>query len=487
MPQGAVSRMQYNAAGVGWVFRPAQIILSSGRKTQRTLPRRQFMPPIPAEFMAGLKRIKELDRRYLATGDVTALNESVENWDTIREHPYFLLSEAWFRAAVLNDCGATLIRRYQATGERADLDQASALWRESLDLTPEDSDELPGRLINLGNALRYRYLRTGDAFSLQHGISAWERAVEITPPGSPYLAGRLSNLGLGLNDRYQRNGSLDDLSRAIATLDQSIAITPQGSPDSAGRLNNLGMALSDRFDRLGDAADLERAIEVWEQAAKAASPDAPIAAAIFNNLGNGMHTRFLRTGKTQNLDRAIQLWQRSVDATHNGSPELPVRLNNLGTGLKARYSQNGDFLDGQATPHQARMAFLSACQTATTDFESLPDESIGLPAGFLQAGISVVLGTLWPVDDLSTALFASWFYRFLVSDNLPPGAALQRTQQWMKSITVGELLREVKATTSHGPDSRLKQAAIMRFGLEDEDVRPFTAWHWSPFILVGHA
>lgn len=34
-----------------------------------------------------------------------------------------------------------------------------------------------------------------------------------------------------------------------------------------------------------------------------------------------------------------------------------------------------------------RLAVLSACQTGLTDFRELPDEVVGLPAGFLQAGL----------------------------------------------------------------------------------------------------
>jgi hypothetical protein len=41
----------------------------------------------------------------------------------------------------------------------------------------------------------------------------------------------------------------------------------------------------------------------------------------------------------------------------------------------------------------ARLAVLSACQTAIADFRNLPDESIGLPAGLTQAGVPSVVGT----------------------------------------------------------------------------------------------
>ena len=82
-----------------------------------------------------------------------------------------------------------------------------------------------------------------------------------------------------------------------------------------------------------------------------------------------------------------------------------------------------------------RLVVMSACQTAITDFQRVPDESIGLPGGFLQAGVPAVVGTLWSVDDLSTALLMHRFYElYLLGDSAAelgpqsPGRALRLAQ-----------------------------------------------------------
>ena len=83
-----------------------------------------------------------------------------------------------------------------------------------------------------------------------------------------------------------------------------------------------------------------------------------------------------------------------------------------------------------------RLAFLSACQTAITDFRSLGDEVIGaLPAAFLQAGIPAVIGTLWPVNDRSTALLVTRFYELWREEGLEPPAALCAAQRWVRDTT----------------------------------------------------
>ncbi|WP_165904605.1 MULTISPECIES: CHAT domain-containing protein [Burkholderiaceae] len=40
-----------------------------------------------------------------------------------------------------------------------------------------------------------------------------------------------------------------------------------------------------------------------------------------------------------------------------------------------------------------------------------PDEYLGLPAGFLQAGAPARVSSLWAVDDGSTALLTSRFHK----------------------------------------------------------------------------
>lgn len=52
-----------------------------------------------------------------------------------------------------------------------------------------------------------------------------------------------------------------------------------------------------------------------------------------------------------------------------------------------------DLIEGQQL-RGTRLVVLSACQTAIADFIKLPEEAIGLPAGFIQAGAAGVIGAL---------------------------------------------------------------------------------------------
>lgn len=79
----------------------------------------------------------------------------------------------------------------------------------------------------------------------------------------------------------------------------------------------------------------------------------------------------------------------------------------------------------------ARVVVLSACETAVIG-TALPDEVVGLPVGFLQAGAAGVIGSLWEVPDRTTATLMTRFYQFWRSQNEPPAQALRHAQQQVR-------------------------------------------------------
>jgi CHAT domain-containing protein len=64
----------------------------------------------------------------------------------------------------------------------------------------------------------------------------------------------------------------------------------------------------------------------------------------------------------------------------------------------------------------ARLAFLSACETAQGDMER-PDEALHLAAAMLYAGFKSVVGTMWSMDDVDGPVVAATVYRELFASN----------------------------------------------------------------------
>ncbi len=72
----------------------------------------------------------------------------------------------------------------------------------------------------------------------------------------------------------------------------------------------------------------------------------------------------------------------------------------------------------------AELTVLSACETALgkdLDGEGL----VGFTHSFLSAGSKSIVASLWRVDDRSTAILMSDFYRHMLKNGMPPAAALR--------------------------------------------------------------
>lgn len=81
----------------------------------------------------------------------------------------------------------------------------------------------------------------------------------------------------------------------------------------------------------------------------------------------------------------------------------------------------------------AELIVLSACQTGRGQ-EIKGEGVIGLTRGFMYAGASRVLVSLWKVDDKATAELMKRFYRGMLQEKLTPAAALKQAQVEMSKI-----------------------------------------------------
>ncbi|MCT7954257.1 CHAT domain-containing protein [Laspinema palackyanum] len=137
---------------------------------------------------------------------------------------------------------------------------------------------------------------------------------------------------------------------------------------------------------------------------------------------------------------------------------------------------------------QCRLVALSACETGITDIRTTSDEYISILAGFFFAGSRNVLGTLWAVNDLSTAIFMIHFYETLLGENQPPVAlAVKQTQEWMQQVTVAQLLEWIVGCPLIGGERREEMCYYLRLGYKTKlDVKRFESpYYWAAFCAVG--
>lgn len=140
-----------------------------------------------------------------------------------------------------------------------------------------------------------------------------------------------------------------------------------------------------------------------------------------------------------------------------------------------------------------RLVTLSACETGIIDIRQSPDEYLGLPAGFLQAGAPAVVSTLWAVNDLSTMLLMEHFYKLHLQQEQDPPHALQQAQIWLRNLTAGELAQRfadaeealLLQTNAHLPQEMVS-TYFARFASQDRANRPFAhPYYWAAFTFSG--
>ncbi|MEA5594764.1 CHAT domain-containing tetratricopeptide repeat protein [Rivularia sp. UHCC 0363] len=129
-----------------------------------------------------------------------------------------------------------------------------------------------------------------------------------------------------------------------------------------------------------------------------------------------------------------------------------------------------------------RLVTLAACETGVIDF-NLSDEYIGLPYGFLLAGSTNVVSSLWTVSATATALLMIKFYEELRTQNSIT-VALNITQRWLRD------------TTAQGFQDWLKNSSLSLAWRRELDkyfaqnysatIKPFESpFYWSAFFVTG--
>ncbi|MDF0555621.1 CHAT domain-containing tetratricopeptide repeat protein [Kamptonema sp. UHCC 0994] len=133
---------------------------------------------------------------------------------------------------------------------------------------------------------------------------------------------------------------------------------------------------------------------------------------------------------------------------------------------------------------QCRLVVLSACETGLIDFSSQSDEYIGLPSGFLVAGSTNVVSSLWAVDDFSTSFLMIKFYENLQSQN-SVATALCLAQIWLRDATISELKQWID--TNQLPLNRKEEMALY-LQLHQNNSKPFQEpYYWAAFCTIGQS
>jgi CHAT domain-containing protein len=132
---------------------------------------------------------------------------------------------------------------------------------------------------------------------------------------------------------------------------------------------------------------------------------------------------------------------------------------------------------------ECRLVVLSACETGISDFSSISDEYISLPSGFLVAGSSSVVPTLWAVSDLSTSFLMIKFYQLLKAGLSVP-LALNTAQIWLRDATKSKLLEWLGELKLDSESTQEFETLVKKYR---SDKKLFESpFYWAAFCAIGN-
>jgi CHAT domain-containing protein len=131
---------------------------------------------------------------------------------------------------------------------------------------------------------------------------------------------------------------------------------------------------------------------------------------------------------------------------------------------------------------------LSACETNLTSKVGLIDEFVGLASGFVAAGVNNVVGSLWNVNDLSTAYLMVKLHEILKnSDNPDVASALKQAQYLLRNVTNKELQEWREKLPLESSQYRNLRIPVKKSdGETGANDKPFASpFYWAAFCAIG--
>ncbi|WP_410508008.1 CHAT domain-containing protein [Methanosarcina hadiensis] len=153
-----------------------------------------------------------------------------------------------------------------------------------------------------------------------------------------------------------------------------------------------------------------------------------------------------------------------------------------------------DLQNDEVNISSTRLVTLSACETGVASILiGNADEFVGLPAGFMLAGVPCVVSSLWSVPDISTAMLMEQFYSNHIVEGMDIPEALQEAQLWVRDLTSRQVTDYMEKCYYSGKwEGKSKEnieqyiERYLKLAEESPEKKPFQhPYYWAAFTVNG--
>lgn len=127
---------------------------------------------------------------YWATGEISALEYAQANIERLQQTPFAQPPDP---ATLVNNLAVIFAEYYGFHNDAGYLEKLLEYYRQTLALTPKDSDDYAMSLSNYGMALQEYFECTNDVQVLEQSIECSQQAVDMTDAALPQYATRLGS------------------------------------------------------------------------------------------------------------------------------------------------------------------------------------------------------------------------------------------------------------------------------------------------------
>ncbi|GAA0466299.1 hypothetical protein Aca07nite_77180 [Actinoplanes capillaceus] len=287
--------------------------------------------------------------RFEQSGDLAGLREAI----TVFQRTADALPDGDpVRVTCLSGLGGALITLFNADGDPGLLTEAITAGRAAVEAGPDDATAHA----NLALSLRTRFLATGEPADLDESIRLARVAADDAHAGDPNHGMFVSALSVSLQIRFEQFGRVVDLDDAVAAGRSAAAILPTGHPGRASSMINLANALRTRASLRGELADLRESVDVCRTVLAGLPARHRQQATALANLALALRDRYLALHDPTDIDEAVEASRAAVAALGATDPERPVYLMGLTRILRTRHKHEPGHDDVDEALQAARAA-----------------------------------------------------------------------------------------------------------------------------------